>query len=283
MNSYLDFLDKVRESLPDYLPAEYADAEIQVRRTEKHLSDSYDGICFKPSDSDIGICMNLSHIYENVDSHDEFSSAMRVIASDILDAIEGQPAELRAITQDIDYFIEHLAVQLVNVSTIENIRDEIPFRVRDDIAMIYRLVLPQSEDDILTSVVTSPLIRSFGLNEEELFKKVMDVLPGNVPAAFDKLCDEVFIASCAIGQMGAGCLFYPDFPEKAGEFIGSNFYILPFAVHSLLLIKDIGNLSREFMEDVAFQFSTFGTCPEDRLSKEIYYCNISDGTIERAM
>ena len=53
MNSYLDFLDKVRESLPDYLPAEYADAEIQVRRTEKHLSDSYDGICFKPFDSDL--------------------------------------------------------------------------------------------------------------------------------------------------------------------------------------------------------------------------------------
>lgn len=281
MSSYFDFLDKVRKSLPEYLPPEYRDADIQVKRTEKHLGESYDGICFRMKDSSVGVCMNLKSVYENVDGSEEFSAAMTSIASNIMEAIHERPDELEMIMGDLEFFIKHVMIQPVSSRSIEDIRDDIPFRMWNDMALIYRMILPQEDEGILTCVVTNGLLSNFGLDEEELYEILMETLPENYPVDFRKFCDDIFVAGCNDHYKGAGCMFYPDFPEKAGELIGNNFYILPFTVHSVLLVRDGAGMSKKFMENISFRLSTYETAPEDRLSKEIYYCNITEKTIER--
>lgn len=282
MITYREFLNTVAHGLTDYMPDYFADCEIEVARTEKCLGESYDGIRVRPINAQCGICINLIDVYHGIDREDEIEQALPIVADEIMRAIDERPEHLDNAVDDYDFFKNHLTMQLAsNRINCLGLKD-IPYTRFGDMVVIYRIVVDQEGDGVLSAVVTNSLLDAHNLNADQLHELALRNAPVIRPMDIVDLKDGIYLLSHSGRVNGAACMLYPDFPAYAAKVIESNFYLLPFSVNTVLLVKDIGNMPMGFLRDISLRLATFGMKKEERLSKEIYYCDIFNGTIMKA-
>lgn len=282
MITYKEFLNTIADGLIDYMPDYFADCEIEVARTEKCLGGSYDGIRVRPLNAQCGICINLIDIYHGIDREDEIGQALPIVADEIMHALDQRPEYLDRAVDDYYFFKNHLTMQLSSNRINGLSLKDIPFTRFGDMVVIYRIVVEQESDGVLSAVVTNSLIEAHNITTDQLHELAMNNAQSIRPMDIIDLQDDIYLLSHSGRIHGAACMLYPEFPVYAAKTIGSNFFLLPFSINAVLLVKDTGNMPMGFLHDISLRLATFGMKREERLSKEIYYCDIFNGTIVKA-
>lgn len=303
MVSYIKFLRLVKEQLPEYLPADYRSVHIEVARADKMLGRSYDGIHVYEDDSSVGVSYDLHHYYSAIDNLTELPSILRLIAAEVVDALDVRPPSIETIMSRGDYVQEHIILDVVSTANKSAMLEDIPHRIYGDIAVLFRLFYVDPAGEMYSTVVTHSLIKSMEVdleedemfeiaarNTERLFPIDMKTLSGRETVPQPRrgsICneegdvlsiDDIDPIYTVTGH-GSECFFYPDFINEVKKIIPDSFFIMPLSVVELIVIHDIGNLSLEFINEMALRIYVDEGPPEIRLTKKVYYYDDETDTL----
>ena len=171
------------------------------------------------------------------------------------------------------------------------ILEETPHRMYEDMVMVVNINLDSlsGDDGRAVVVVNDGLLGMYGIDEKELFEKALSNSMEKEPYSFQPLdqvvanmmADDEFrmpddapiavVATNASGFHGAAILGYPDFLEKAAEYIGGSFYMIPSSVHEFILIKEDGRCDPRHLNRMIKETNATVVSSKDRLGDQCYH------------
>lgn len=181
---------------------------------------------------------------------------------------------------------------------LEATKDEFPYRKWNDLYLIYRSILPnQSEDLVTTMLISNFIMKQLKFTEEELFQFaktniakrtgiIVKPLSNPFSDIFD-FCNEMSaktdiwnfsddtsdstILSNKNYMNGAALILCDEVMDKVVEHYKVNvLYILPSSIHEVIIIPDSDSVDVEYLKDMVYEINRSTVAPEERLSDHVY-------------
>lgn len=177
----------------------------------------------------------------------------------------------------------------------EATKDEFPYRKWNDLYLIYRSILPnQSEDLVTTMLISNRIMKHLKLTEEELFQfaktntvkrtgiitkpllsNIFDL--GNEMSTktdiwnfSDDTSDSTILSNRNL-MNGAALILCDEVMDKVVEHYKVNvLYILPSSIHEVIIIPDSDSVDVEYLKDMVYEINRSTVAPEERLSDHVY-------------
>lgn len=180
----------------------------------------------------------------------------------------------------------------------EATKDEFPYRKWNDLYLIYRSILPnQSEDLVTTMLISNFIMKRLKFTEEELFQFaktntakrtgiIVKPLSNPFSDIFD-FCNEMSaktdiwnfsddtsdsaILSNKNYMNGAALILCDEVMDKVVEHYKVNvLYILPSSIHEVIIIPDSDSVDVEYLKNMVYEINRSTVAPEERLSDHVY-------------
>ena len=285
---YEEFLNSVKKQLTEM------GMNVQIRDVEKVQGQSYTGIEIRPENSNIGL--NLYKCYEAAQSGVPMFVIMKFIKEAVEDGLKHVPKVDAEALADYDQAKHYLTMQAVAMRKNLEILKELPHKTLGDIAIIYRLKINDTEDEMTSALVTNTMLEMYGITEEQLIKDAEKYAPANHPVIIQSLgkviaqvreqnpsldinasgVDEEMLKNSPLviatsGVMGAGILGYPNFFELAAEKVGERFFIFPSSIHEIILTKDNGDMDADALVEMVTTINAAAVPEEEQLTDNVYH------------
>lgn len=263
---YKKFLEEVKNNIKDYLPDSFKDATVQLKTVTKNNGIMLDGLTVVKPNRSANPVLYMNEFYEDMqqgllDFDGVCQRAAEIIAQNqkkfrIQDILNPEKAK--------DMITFSVVGAKNNISMLQNT----PHRMKDDMAIIYRVVVNQGKDGIGSAIVTEQYAKHLNLNENDLYKIAMENTPKLLPAKMNDLFEEVKKMSAAMmpndfdmakldltdvaphlyvltnkeNLDGAAAIFYPGVQEEIYKNLKSEYYVIPSSVHETLILPKNGAL-----------------------------------------
>lgn len=180
----------------------------------------------------------------------------------------------------------------------EATKDEFPYRKWNDLYLVYRSILPnQSEDLVTTMLISNFIMKRLKFTEEELFQfaktntaKSTGIIVKPLSNPFSDIfnfCNEMSaktdiwnfsddtsdstILSNKNFMNGAALILCDEVMDKVVEHYKVNvLYILPSSIHEVIIIPDSDSVDVEYLKDMVYEINRSTVAPEERLSDHVY-------------
>ena len=263
--------ERFKEGFQDALKAELAvrgaDVELTARRVDK-MNDSYDAITVRPTDSSIGVNISVEKAFAAYEN----GTPIPEIAEHFADAVEkgfreSPQVDLESIS-DYEQMKSKLSMEVVSAEKNAELLESVPHERMEDMAVVYRFVLDQTDSGNGTILVTNQLLDQYGITKEQLRADAMEnapeirpseirgmsevmseLAPGMIPEVAPE-DEQMFVATVPDKIHGAGVIAYPNFMEDAAQKMGGDFFVLPSSIHEVLLVKDNGQMTAKELENM---------------------------------
>ena len=251
--------ERFKEGFQDALKAELAvrgaDVELTARRVDK-MNESYDAITVRPTDSSIGVNISIEKAFASYEN----GTPIPEIAEHFADAVEkgfreSPQVDLESLSV-YEQMKSKLSMEVVSAEKNAELLESVPHERMEDMAVVYRFVLDQTDSGNGTILVTNQLLDQYGITKEQLRADAMEnapeirpseirgmsevmseLAPGMIPEVAPE-DEQMFVATVPDKIHGAGVIAYPNFMEDAAEKMGGDFFVLPSSIHEVLLVKD---------------------------------------------
>ena len=198
----------------------------------------------------------------------------------------GNINEVAKIITDYEKAKAGLLITLVGIKGNEEMLENHPHRVVEDMAVMYRIMGDIFGEPHGSVPVSNGLLERWGIAEEQLHKDAVQNSVKNFPAEFrglfeclGGLCEgvnaseEAYVAN-TMYNFGASVILYPGFLEDIAERFNTDLIILPSSIHDCIIIpcneekikKGAAPLLKMVKEINATQIA-----PEDRLTDNVYF------------
>lgn len=121
----------------------------------------------------------------------------------------------------------------------------------------------------MQEILEEMLMENVGVEREEM-KSMLQHTKQEIP---------MYIMTLKGRYFGAACICYEEMLKSFGKQCGKNFYILPSSIHELILIPDTGKEEPETLRRMVREVNAGYVAPEERLSDNIYYFDLSEGRL----
>lgn len=121
----------------------------------------------------------------------------------------------------------------------------------------------------MQEILEEMLMENVGVEREEM-KSMLQHTKQEIP---------MYIMTLKGRYFGAACIYYEEMLKSFGKQCGKNFYILPSSIHELILIPDTGKEEPETLRRMVREVNAGYVAPEERLSDNIYYFDLSEGRL----
>ena len=191
-------------------------------------------------------------------------------------------------------------MEVVSAEKNAELLESVPHERMEDMAVVYRFVLDQTDSGNGTILVTNQLLEQYGITKEQLRADAMEnapeirpseirgmsevmseLAPGLIPEVAPE-DEQMFVASVPDKIHGAGVIAYPNFMEDAAEKMGGDFFVLPSSVHEVLLVKDNGEMTAKELENMVKEVNATQVEPEDQLTDHVYHYDSKNHIFEMA-
>ena len=81
----------------------------------------------------------------------------------------------------------------------------------------------------------------------------------------------MYVLTNESGTLGAAALFNPEVMVRAGELLGTDYYILPSSIHETILVPDTTGVSAKELSDMVKQANRTVVDEKDILSDDVYH------------
>ncbi len=295
--------ERFKEGFQDALKAELAvrgaDVELTARRVDK-MNDSYDAITVRPVDSSIGVNISVEKAFAAYEN----GTPIPEIAEHFADAVEkgfreSPQVDLESLS-DYEQMKSKLSMEVVSAEKNAELLESVPHERMEDMAVVYRFVLDQTDSGNGTILVTNQLLDQYGITKEQLRADAMEnapeigpseirgmsevmseLAPGMIPEVAPE-DEQMFVATVPDKIHGAGVIAYPNFMEDAAEKMGGDFFVLPSSIHEVLLVKDNGQMTAKELENMVKEVNATQVEPADQLTDHVYHYDSQNHIFELA-
>ena len=187
---------------------------------------------------------------------------------------------------------ELLTLQLLSADGNGYKLEDIPYRKVEDMILVYRFDLGDTEKGRASILVTNDMLRRYGIDEEQLHQDALAATVINRPASLQNMADALdgvkmdrsplWVASVDGKVNGACVIQYPGFLDQAAKTLGGDFFVLPSSIHEVLLYQDDGVIGRKDLEDMVRSINQTEVAPADRLSDCVYHYDSRERVFENA-
>ena len=294
-----DFIKAAQADLTDSLGRRYPGISVEPAFVEKAQGESYQGIRFHLPGSDIAPVLNVEPFYEQVSTTVPYREVIEDMDYHAQEALEKTPAISSERFADYEEVKKQLVMQAIPIKGNEEMLIKTPHKQIEDMAIIYRIVMDESERGTMSAVVTNDMMVRYGITPEELhadaanamkyerpyeIRPLFDVLGAMSPEfAEDNQPDNMLYVATYPGCMyGAGAIGHPDFMEDAAVVMRGSFYVLPSSIHEVLLLPDDGKVDHKELLAMVKGINATMVSPEDRLTDNVYHYDANERLFETA-
>ena len=187
----------------------------------------------------------------------------------------------------------------LEVIPVSQLREEMVSKVFEDIAVIYKYVLKQTDEGRISAIVTKDMLKERGIPEEKfhewagntvavfnppVLKPLTDIMMELTEGKYDEDDVGLYVATSSDGLFGAGAIFYPQFLDYVTYVLKENFYVIPSSVHEVIIapVSLIGSEKDdiEMLRKMIVEVNCEEVRPEDVLSDNVFFY---DGHTFRAL
>lgn len=312
MLDFDSFTKEIADRIRDYLPEEYQDAIINIRKTEK-LNESYTGMEIRKPDAIAAPVINLSAAYQNYQNE---SLPLEEIMTKIADMTQVEPPEINMKKlEDYSQVKNQLFIKVRGIFRNEEILENAPHMIQENLAITYHIKLDHPGHEMMSCIVTNDMLEHFGISNEDLHRDAMENSPKILPPSIQPMMEvmgrmfnenremisdpsgmdfdtqiqkvdhegmDIYVLSNTASMDGASAIFYPDVMDRIGEQMEKDFFILPSSIHETLIIMDDGRYDRGILEAMVREVNETQVSPEDQLSNSVYHYDSREHLFERA-
>lgn len=262
-------------------------------RTVNKMNESYEALSIKPKDSNIGVNLNVTSLYSKYENGDSYDRIVLESAAFAVNALDNSPELNVDVFTDYDSMKNTLTINVVSAERNAEILKTVPHKNIEDMAIVYRFVLDESDEGTQTTLVTNQMLDGYGITAEQLHQDAIINAPKIRPIVIQGMGEvlaemmgveqaemvypvrpedeKFFVASVPDKVHGAGVLAYQDFMDKAAEKAGGDFYILPSSIHEILIIPDNGRGGLKDLENMVKEVNATSVDPCDKLTDSVYH------------
>ena len=145
MMNFDEFLEAAKDRVQEAVP----DAEVKIQQVNKLQGESYLGISVQPEGAAAAATFNVSHAFERYQENEsQLEAILGKIADDARQVSSAIPTFSTADITDYATAKDHLVMQVVPVGPNTEMLENIPHKTVEDIAVVYRVELPDAGDKI---------------------------------------------------------------------------------------------------------------------------------------
>lgn len=193
MLSFKEFQEYVMDHIKEYLPEEYANAEVSVRTVQKLNGVTLQGLEIWTPEMKQGTGVTptiyLNGIYENYENGVDLEVIMEHIGNlerQSMDLPE-DVAEIKEMYKDVNYVKDRLIVSLISAERNVDFLKDKPYRMLEDLAIFYKVLISKDANGTGTITVTNNHMEYWGLTEEQLYETAIKNSNVLEPPSIDKL------------------------------------------------------------------------------------------------
>ena len=307
MFDFNEFLDYVMENIPEHLPESLMGAQISLREVRKNNDLILHGMEVLPEDSNIAPSIYLDNFFKQYEEGKDLNEIMDKIADTIVSHIN-VPEEYSDIVEkfkDFEFVKNNIIMAAVNTERNENLLLQVPHHEKEDLSLIYKVMLGRDNEDISTITIRNEHMDMWGVTADDLYelaftntRKILpitirpmtEVLRGlfeknGMPAEMSTLMFEemppsqqMYVISNEAMVNGAVSMFYTDGLSELAKKVGTDLYILPSSVHEVIAVStEMG--TPEFLSDMVRDVNGTQVSREEQLSDHIYCFNAAKKTL----
>ncbi|SEK95927.1 hypothetical protein SAMN04487770_104156 [Butyrivibrio sp. ob235] len=279
-----------------------SDFSVENHTVDK-MNETYEALTVKPEDSIIGVNLNATALYKELDSGKTYDDIVSGAADVAENALEHKMAFDLETFKDYDTMKGTLAMEVVSAEKNAEILETVPHKDMEDMAVVYRFVLGDTDQGSGTILVTNQMLDNYGVTPEQLHEDAVKNAPEIRPLVIQGMGEvlakqmgvedlemlglnippeqeQMFVASVEGNVHGAGVLAYQDFMDKASERVNGDFFILPSSIHEVLIIPDNGNFDLKSLENMVKEVNATTVDPADQLTDNVYHYDSKEKIFE---
>lgn len=296
---FKEFVETVQNELPRHFTDAFKNAEVSPTEVNKLQGQSYSGITIRPETSEVGITVGLESYYQNFAEGRSMDSIVSLIAENAEYHLADVPQFDKRELMDYEAMKQHLTVQLVGKDSNAEMLKTVPHQDMEDMAVVYRFALQQTEDGTASILVNNRMMESYGITQEQLHTDAVENAAMNYPATIRNMNEVIaemmggmfpmpddpapmYVATNDNAFHGAGVMTYPDFMEQATEKLGGSFYILPSSIHEVIMVPDDFQMKAQELKAMVTEVNGSEVTPAERLTDNVYHYDAVAKVLEQA-
>lgn len=278
---YQKFKEEIRKRVQEKLGA---GTEISFRELERNNGIKEEGMEVREKGITAAPVLHLDELYENYCK----SGSMENAVSRALKLLEEKPAvSVEAVPKTWAAARGRIRAELVHYDWNKKTLKSIPHRKFLNLAVAYRVELPEMGGFHAGIRINSSLMELWGAMEEQLHRAAMEnlgneayhvqsmteLLSGMIGIALELPEDapKQYVLTNESCRYGAAGMLREDILESFAGQAGGNFYILPSSVHELILVPEIDTISPVGLKDMVEEVNKAAVAREEWLSEDVYY------------
>lgn len=285
---YKDFLEEVKNNIKDYLPDSFKDATVQIQKTIKNNGLSLDGLSVSKVGQMVSPVMYLNHHYENLQRGvTNIDQICKNVADGILN--NQKSFDLKEIL-DPKQIKDKITFSVIGAEKNAAMLLKMPHRIKDDLAMVYRIIVNQENQEVGSVKISDQLAESLNLNEKDLYNMAMENTPKLFPAQFQSMFDvlkkmmpemaemmepnifedSMYVLSNEQNIDGASALFYPGVQEEIYKHMGKEYYVLPSSIHETIIVPKNASMNATELKNMVMEINGKEVSPDEVLTDSVY-------------
>lgn len=312
MMSFEAFANEVVSRMKARLGEDYS---VSFHETLKNNSTIQPQLVIKESGRKSGSAVHLKDQYELYDKNPCSEQIDRVV--DNLIRLFGQQNETLAeleqcgdLLLDYQQVKEKILFKLVNTKDNQELLMQVPHIPYLDLAIVFYIFLSETEEGIMTAVITNQHMELWGVTAEELYQEAKINTPEKMPVRFCSMLDiiaemigiskedlagdwgedmfrmqgngdtsQLYVLSNQSGVSGASAILYPGILKTCAEALKRNLYILPSSIHEVLLLPHEEKVDAAELAEMIQHINGAEVPREDWLSDHAYFYNREDDSL----
>lgn len=292
--NYEEFKENLANDVKEQMEARSGSEVTVETRTVEKMNETYDALTVKPEDSIIGVNLNITKLYEEYEDGKDFENIVKDAAEVADNALSNRPDFNLEAFKDYASMKDKLAVEVVSAERNKDLLETVPHKDIEDMAVVYRFVLGDTQAGTGSILVTNQLLDNYGITAEQLHEDALKNAPEIRPLVIEGMGEvlakqmgvedlemlglnippeqeQMFVASVEGNVHGAGVLAYQNFMDQAADRVGGSFFILPSSIHEVLIIPDNGKFDTTSLENMVREVNATTVDPTDQLTDSVYH------------
>jgi len=209
---------------------------------------------------------------------------------------------------DYEKMKDRLMIKLCDPELKQEYLEDKIYTMHEDFTATYCLVMHEGKESDICVPVTEALMKAWGILLERLHKDAILADKSREPILFD--LNEVFSSeppwikqpknllmkgaeyhprvvpllclSNGSKRYGASMILHDDVMRRAGEILGSDFYVLPSSVHETIFVPDMGGKDVSELSLMVKEINETEVEPYEKLSDKVQHYDCKKAVLENA-
>lgn len=311
------FVDIVKNSISMYLPKEYENAEIKIKKIKK-LNNSYLGMTVLKEGADLSPTINLNAMYKH---YTEKPCRIATVMKEISGLIQEGTKEGFNVSSLFDYekAKDRLYIRLTSAEGNADVLADVPYVKKEDLAITAHIAINSGGEGLTSTTVDNSMLKMYGITQEQLFQDAIAnseiLFPVQIISMHDLMMDiyldmlqdfeNMGMTQNEIAQMlsdiervddgypmtvvsnarrfnGAGAIFYPGVMEQLEKEMKGDYFVLPSSVHEVIIVPDNGLYDSKELAKMVNEVNSKEVPTRDQLSGNVYHYDAKNKVFELA-